>query len=204
LFIFGFFIYFPLSFLVEERTMKLKRRGFECNCELCLKQREVVTDDFVSARDSLFQDFQSGKIVHSTLFFHGVLKLAAEIGDFHLSEIVCRIVAALSCDRAKDYAKVGPLLEDAYDYQTNELCLASMWAEEVNLCVQGIFAAIMTQSRELAELWTKRLDEGLGRMYPAEFVEAIGNYVIMDYKNTKMREEQAKQGPSMQQMLGQY
>ncbi len=187
---------------IEERDAKLMRRGFRCECELCVRQRAVVTDELSSARFSVFQDFYSGKAVHTLLFWHGLVKLADTIDDFHVSAIVARVVGALSCDKSRDYARAPPLLEEAYKLHVSEPLLESMWQEEVNLCVQAMFAAIAMQDKALAEQWTPRLDGALMKMFPATVVEGLANYTIVAYKMSKQAEEQAKQGPSLQSMMG--
>jgi hypothetical protein len=187
---------------IEERDGKLQRRGFRCECELCVRQRAVVTDELSSARHTVFQDFHSGKAVHTLLYWHGLVKLADTVDDFHVSAIVARIVGALSCDRTRDYAKAPPLLEEAYKLHVSEPLLEAMWQEEVNLCVQAMFAAIAMQDKALAELWTPRLDGALGKMFPTNVVEGLANYTVLAYKVSKQNEEKAKQGPSLQSMMG--
>ena len=194
--------YVSLHDSLEEREAKLLRRGFRCECELCTRQRSVVTDELAAARNTVFGEFHSGKAVHALLYWHGLVKLADATDDFRVTAIVARVVAALSCDRSRDFGRVAVLMEEAYQMHVAEPLLNSSWQEEVNLCVQAVFAAIVRQDKDEAEKWTPRLDGALAKLFPRSIVEGLANFVIMAYKVAKQQAEQQKQGPGLQQMMG--
>lgn len=180
---------------VEDRAKKLTRRGFTCQCQLCARQRDCISSELNSGMHHLAMDPQ-----HGTLFYHGVEQLADKCNDFQVSAIVVRVMAALSCDQKQDYRPVVDLLELAYTKQSAEPLLAAAWTEDVNICVQAMFAAMVTQRPDVAEKWVPRLDESLGKFYPKEIVEAVGNGILMAYRMQKMQEEQAKRNPGMGMM----
>ncbi len=66
---------------LEERNAKLQRRGFQCVCELCEKQRTKLSDEFISARNTIFGELQSGKSVHSSLYWHGLVIIKKKRGN---------------------------------------------------------------------------------------------------------------------------
>lgn len=188
---------------LEERTAKLQRRGFECKCELCTKQRSCLSDEFVAARNNVFGELKSGKMVHSSLYWHGMVKtesfrfpfffltnkkvkLADACDDFHVSAIVARVVAVMSADRAHDFRRMTSLLEEAIEIHLSEPLLVSSWQEEVNLCIHAMFAAIALQDKELAERWTPRLDAALARFFPRNLVESMSNFMIISYSENRV------------------
>ena len=182
---------------LADRTARLKRRGFQCLCPLCERQRKVISDDFVSASNNLIADFRSGGAVHSSLYYFGVEKLADEIDDFNVSSIVIRVIAALSCAQSKSLNLIPELMEIAYMKQTNEPMLQSLWAEDVNLCIQALFASTALRNAEKLQVWIDRLDASLGKLFPANVVEGLGNNLVVAYQRLKQAEEKAKQGPSL-------
>ncbi len=123
--------------------------------------------------------------------------------DFHVSAIVCRVVAVLSADRSRDFQRMTVLLEEAYALHVQEgALLCAAWQEEANFCIHAMFAAIALQDKELAEKWTPRLDLALSRFFPQNIVESMSNFMIISYRLSKAAEEKQKQGPSLQSMMG--
>ena len=187
--------------VLEERDMKLKKRGFKCQCLLCEKQRAIDWDEYNSARGSVFRDFGDGKAVQNSLTWHALVKMSNDIDDLNVSAVVARIVGGLSCDRTKDYGKAVAIWEEAWNLQTSQPEMTSLWTEEVNFCVQAIFSGIMTQNKDVAESWIPKLDQALGKMFPKDVVQGLGNFLIVAFRTQKQAEEQGG-GPGIQSMLG--
>lgn len=187
---------------LAERDAKLLRRGFRCECELCIRQRAVQSAEYDSARLTVLQHFHEEKPVHRELYWLGMVQEGAKVDDFHVSLIVARIVGGLSADRAGHFDKAYTQWEEAWKLQSEEPLLSSMWVEQVNSCILAIWAAAMMGNVPVAESWAPRLDEALGKFFPKEVVQSVGNYMMINYRLFKQQEAQQKQGPGLGAMMG--
>ena len=85
--------------------------------------------------------------------------------------------------------------------QTAHEELSSLWVEEVNFCVEALFASIVLQDKDMAERWMPRIDKALAKLYPESICQAVANFMIVSYKMAKAQEEQAARGPGIGDMM---
>lgn len=170
-----------------ERDAKLLQRGFRCECELCVRQRAVLTPEFESARATVLANLQQEKPIHRELYWLGMIQEAAKVDDFGISLIVSHVVGGISADRSSQFNKSYTEWEEAWKLESSEPKLASVWVELVNACILAIWAAVMMGNVPLAESWAPRLDKALAKFFPQEVVQSVGNYMMANYRLFKQQ-----------------